>query len=265
LRKSISEITLIPLIMETIEQDQSFVIPTGSKPDRPIVIREVGSGGYIRTSRMFIEQIGFDATELSTKPLIDWIEPSSQGCFKKLLEKGSGSIVASHQTKEGSWTKFEWQIRSWNEKLMALGTRFEGHATLDNSQRDQIAELPSTMHEVLEEMARIIEAERPGMKCSVLLLDDNGRLEGGAGPSLPEEYNKAVEGLIVGLILGLIVGPGVGSCGTAAFWGERVIVEDIQKDVLWQDLKELAARAGVASCWSHPIRSKNGKILGATQ
>jgi signal transduction histidine kinase/ActR/RegA family two-component response regulator len=256
LHKISSEITVTPLIMENVEQDHSFATTTSSKPDHPIVIREVGSGGYVRASRTFTEQMGYEATELQNKPLLDWIDPSRHDCFRKILEAGSGSIVASHQTKAGDWIEFEWQIKSWNEKSMALGSLFEDPASSTNSHRAQTAELPSTMHEVLEEMARIIEAERPGLKCSVLLLDDNGRLEGGAGPSLPEEYNNAVEGLIVG--------PGVGSCGTAAFWGERVIVEDIQKDVLWKDLKEIAARAGVASCWSHPIRSKNGKILGAT-
>ena len=241
--------------MENVEQDHSFVSTTASKPDHPIVIREIGSGGYVRTSRMFTEQMGYGAAELSNKPLLDWIEPSRHDCFKKILEKGSGSIVASHQVKSGDWIEFEWKIKSWDKKLMALGSLYQSPSLVD-TQRTASAELPSTMHEVLEEMARIIEDERPGLKCSVLLLDENGRLEGGAGPSLPDEYNKAVEGLIIG--------PGVGSCGTAAFWGERVIVEDIQNDVLWKDLKDLAAKAGVASCWSHPIRSKNGRILGAT-
>jgi signal transduction histidine kinase/ActR/RegA family two-component response regulator len=237
-------------------KDHSFSKTSTSRPDHPIVIREVNAGGFVRTSRKFIEQMGYEATELRNKPLLDWIEPSRHDCFKKILDVGSGSIVASHKTKDGDWEKFEWQIKTWDGKSMALGALYEERISSAEFYRADTAELPSTMHEVLEEMARIIEDERPGMKCSVLLLDENGRLEGGAGPSLPDDYNKAVEGLIIG--------PGVGSCGTAAFWGERVIVEDIQKDVLWGDLKEIAARAGVASCWSHPIRSKNGKILGAT-
>ena len=241
--------------MDSLEKP-SLEKTSASRPDHPIVIREVGSGGYVRVSRKFTEQMGYEATELQNKPLLDWIQPSRHDCFKKILEMGSGNIVACHQTKQGDWIEFEWQIKSSAEKLVALGALYEDPSSSTGSYRAQTAELPSTMHEVLKEMALIIEEERPGMKCSVLLLDDNGRLEGGAGPSLPDEYNQAVEGLIIG--------PGVGSCGTAAFWGERVIVEDIQKDVLWKDLKEIAARAGVASCWSHPIRSKNGKILGAT-
>ena len=117
--------------------------------------------------------------------------------------------------------------------------------------------IPDTMHEILEGMVLIIEDERPGMKCSVLLLDESGsHVSVGAGPSLPDDYNSAVEGLKIG--------PGVGSCGTASYWNERVIVEDIQNDVLWRDLKEYAANARVRSCWSHPITSKNGRVLGAT-
>ena len=59
---------------------------------------------------------------------------------------------------------------------------------------------------------------------------------GGAGPSLPDEYNAAVEGLRIG--------PFVGSCGTASFWNVPVIVEDIAKDPLWADLRDAAGMAG---------------------
>jgi two-component system, sensor histidine kinase len=55
----------------------------------------------------------------------------------------------------------------------------------------------------------------------------------------------------------------VGSCGTAAFWNRRAIVEDIQRESLWRDIKGYAAAAGVAACWSNPITSKSGQVLGA--
>jgi hypothetical protein len=100
LRDHSSEINITPLIIDSLEK-HSLAKTSASKPDHPIVIREVGSGGYVRVSRKFTEQMGYEATELQNKPLLDWIQPSSHDCFKKILEMGSGNIVACHQTKQG--------------------------------------------------------------------------------------------------------------------------------------------------------------------
>ncbi|HWW27107.1 MAG TPA: ATP-binding protein, partial [Caulobacter sp.] len=104
-------------------------------------------------------------------------------------------------------------------------------------------------------IVQAVEAEDPSTVCSILLLDADGeRLLLGAAPGLPDFYNQAIHGVQIG--------PSAGSCGTAAFTGRRVIVEDIQTDPLWEDYKALAAQAGVAACWSEPIRSASGKVVG---
>jgi len=104
-------------------------------------------------------------------------------------------------------------------------------------------------------IVQAVEAEDPSTVCSILLLDAPGeRLLLGAAPSLPDFYNQAIHGVRIG--------PSAGSCGTAAFTGRRVIVEDIQTDPLWVDYKVLAAEAGVAACWSEPIRNASGKVVG---
>jgi len=108
---------------------------------------------------------------------------------------------------------------------------------------------------VLEAIVRGVEQLKPTMLCSVLLLDRDGKHLGQAiAPSLPAFYNAAIDGLEIG--------PGVGSCGTAAFTGERVIVEDIANHPYWAPYQELAARAGLAACWSQPIRAASGQVLG---
>ena len=100
----------------------------------------------------------------------------------------------------------------------------------------------------LKAIVQAVEAEDPEILCSILLLDaDRRRLHLGAAPSLPSFYNKAIEGLEIG--------PSVGSCGTAAHLGRRVTVDDIQSSPLWVDFRDLAAEAGLASCWSEPIRT----------
>ena len=90
---------------------------------------------------------------------------------------------------------------------------------------------------------------------SILLLDrDAGKLWHAAGPSLPGEYRKAIDGSDIG--------PSAGSCGTAAFLGRPVYVTDIETDPLWADYRHLALPLGLQSCWSTPIRDTDDAILG---
>ncbi|MFA5923587.1 MAG: ABC transporter substrate-binding protein [Methylococcaceae bacterium] len=108
---------------------------------------------------------------------------------------------------------------------------------------------------LLEELACQVEALHPGMLCSILLLDKEGKhLRHGAAPSLPDFYNQAINGLTIG--------DGVGSCGTAAYCRERVIVEDIQQHPYWEAFRDLARLVGVQSCWSQPIKNSKGESLG---
>lgn len=108
---------------------------------------------------------------------------------------------------------------------------------------------------ILEAIVLGVEQQNPGMLCSILLLDDAGKhLISGTAPSLPDFYNEAVNGVEIGL--------GVGSCGTAAFTNERVIVEDIYTHPYWAPYTELAIKAKLGACWSQPIRSTKNKVLG---
>ena len=110
--------------------------------------------------------------------------------------------------------------------------------------------------EILERLVLLIEAQSPGMLCSVLLLSDDGNhIRHGAAPSLPEEYVKGIDGSPIG--------PKKGSCGTAMHRGKPVIVTDIFVDPLWDDYRDLAAAAGLRACWSTPIMSGRGKVMGS--
>ncbi len=108
--------------------------------------------------------------------------------------------------------------------------------------------------ETLHTLVSIIEEQWPGMQGLVLLLDEQGHLHRGAAVSLPEEYVASIEGLKIG--------PRVGSCGTASYLGERVIVEDIAEDPRWEGLRELALDYGLRACWSEPVFSPEGDVVG---
>ena len=126
-----------------------------------------------------------------------------------------------------------------------------------NSKQNEILEMIAIgrpASPIYDAIALMYESRHPGMRCSMLELSGNTLLHGGA-PSLPETYCKAVHGLING--------PEVGSCGTSTFTGKRVLVENIETDPKWEKIKHFALPHGMRSCWSEPVKSSSGKVLGA--
>lgn len=109
---------------------------------------------------------------------------------------------------------------------------------------------------ILASIVELIEPQSDGMLCSILLLRDDGKhVMHGAAPNLPGEYIRAIDGAPIG--------PKAGSCGTAMFRGKQVIVTDIMEDLLWEDYRELAAQFRLRACWSTPIISHKGRVLGS--
>jgi signal transduction histidine kinase len=112
------------------------------------------------------------------------------------------------------------------------------------------------LEEILEKLVRVVEAQFAGLLCSVLLLDEDGQhARHGAAPSLPEPYTKAIDGLRIG--------PKAGSCGTAMYRREPVVVTDALQDPLWEAYREVAEPYGLRACWSTPILAHSGKALGS--
>ena len=107
--------------------------------------------------------------------------------------------------------------------------------------------------DVLTRLAEMIERTLPDAIGSVLLLRD-GHLYHGAAPSLPDSFVQAVDGLEIG--------PQAGSCGTAAYRGETVIVREVASDPLWERFRDLAATYELRACWSVPILSGEEQVLG---
>ena len=114
----------------------------------------------------------------------------------------------------------------------------------------------ATLSDVLASLVTLIEAQSEGMICSVLQLSEDGKhIRHGAAPRLPKIYVQAVNGAPIG--------PKNGSCGTAMYRGQPVIVTDMLTDPLWEDYRELAKLSGLRACWSTPIFTGHGKVLGS--
>jgi PAS domain S-box-containing protein len=116
----------------------------------------------------------------------------------------------------------------------------------------EMAARGDSLAQILESLCRLVEEQASGVLASILLLDGD-RLRHGAAPSLPKAYTEAIDG-------GLI-GPSAGSCGTAAYRGEQVIVEDIATDPLWADYREMALPHSLRACWSTPILSSQAAVI----
>jgi PAS domain S-box-containing protein len=136
-----------------------------------------------------------------------------------------------------------------------LETEQARHAQLLARQREvlELMVLDTPLHEVLNRIILTLEAQSEGMLGSILLLEGQ-KLWHGAAPSLPVAYQQAVDGIPIG--------PQAGSCGTAAFRQEPVIVTDIATDPLWDDHRDLPLAYGLRACWSVPIISRSGQVLG---
>jgi two-component system, cell cycle sensor histidine kinase and response regulator CckA len=237
----------------------------------PMMVRIGDDQAFLRVNPAFEARLGLTADDLIDKPFLKWIHSNDRDSLATLLDAETGSTTARHITKGGDSVLFSWEARADAEGCAVLGrlvtedkpgihepriTSFVNDNPTNLPSRNFTSAAALTMSQTLEAMALVVESQNPGLYCSILLIDsEQEHVSVGAGPSLPQEYNDAVEGLKIG--------PRVGSCGTAAFWNVPVVVEDIDEDPLWVDLRGAAELAGVSACWSHPIVSINGTVLGA--
>lgn len=140
-------------------------------------------------------------------------------------------------------------------------------ASLDITEREQAEQLERDRSLILEQVAQdqplpdilsrissMLEIQIPGSRSSVLLLQ-NGCMHTGAAPNLPQAYSDWLNGQLVG--------PTAGSCGTAMFKDEIIITEDIATDPLWHECRDQALSHGLRACWSMPIPSNRGDVLGS--
>ena len=101
-----------------------------------------------------------------------------------------------------------------------------------------------------------VEAAQPGVFCSILLLkEDKKHFTVGAAPRIPPFFNDALESLLVG--------PGVGCCGDAVASGINSFADNLEMHPNWASARSLVEKSGFKSCWSHPVHSSKGEIMGA--
>jgi len=185
---------------------------------------------------------------------------------RNLASGGSSEIEARMRRFDG---EYRWFLLRASPLLDERGNIIKWYGTnsdIDDLKRAEallagekrLFEMIATGHAlpvILDALCRIVEELNGGSPTSVLLLDREGkRLRNGAAPNLPESYTKAIDGIRIG--------PSAGSCGTAAYRREKVLVSDIATDPLWADYRALASEHDLRACWSTPILSAEGAVLG---
>ncbi|HAM70475.1 MAG TPA: hypothetical protein DCM86_02400 [Verrucomicrobiales bacterium] len=233
------------------------------------VITRVSDGRFLDVNERFTQVTGYTREEAIGKNSVEldlWLHPERRQEFMELARKGG--VVRDFESEcRDKWgvihavlTSAEPIILKGEPCLLGIHHDVTARKQAQRLRDEQTAVLEmiaqgAPLEQTLERLARAIEAQAPEMLCSILIVTpDGGRLRHGAAPGLPPEYNQAIDGVAIG--------PNVGSCGTAAYRGEAVFVEDIQCDPLWADFRELAGRHGLRSCWSTPIFDGEGRLLG---
>jgi PAS domain S-box-containing protein len=174
-------------------------------------------------------------------------------------------FVRQAQASGGIWTRINGRpLRAANGELMGgvivcrdiTEAKEEEFFRAGQSRVLELIAEDAPLSEILVNLVVLMEGQAEGLRCSVLLLGRDGiHVEHGAAPNLPEVYVKAVDGAPIG--------PRAGSCGTAMYTRRPVVVTDVLTDPLWADYRDLAKTSGLRACWSTPILSSQGEVLGS--
>ncbi len=234
----------------------------------PDAIYVIDSNGIcVLGNRAGAELAGIPRARLVGTPVVDTYLPEERHLFRERLEKlRSGGTLRFERTfvrKTGELIPVEVSVTAirgghFQAVLRDISERKQAEALLAGEKR--LLEMIATgvpLKEILEELCRIIEQQRPGTLASVLLLNaDGAHLNCVAGPNLPGKWTQQMEQLPIG--------PCAGSCGTAAYRATPVIASDIASDPLWDvpAHRSLALKHGLRASWSNPILSSKGKVLG---
>lgn len=228
---------------------------------------------YLGSNRSFAEDAGFDEPaqligkddyQMRWKQHAKEYQRADQDVMLSGLSLLNYEKLFAYENNQQRWIRSsKVPLKNVDEEIIGVIGIYDDitelkQTTFRENLRTKILEMlteEASLSDTLMVLVLGVEEQEPDARCSVLLLDNDGKhLAIGAAPNLPNDYNQAITLAEIGI--------GVGSCGTAAFTGERVIVENVHEHPYWQPYLALAEQASIASCWSEPIKNGHGKVLG---
>ena len=234
-----------------------------ASPDAICVID--ADGKCVLVNPAGVKLAGRSEAELIGSSIADTYLPEERNLLANRLERlkaeGSFRFERKFVRKNGEVIPVEVSLstlrgRYYQAIIRDISNRKRREALLAGENRvlEMVAKGDS-LSDILETLCLLVEEQSYGVLASILLMDSNGKqLRHGGAPNLPKAYTKAIDGAFIG--------PAVGSCGTAAYRAEQVIVSDIAVDPLWADFRDLALAHSLRACWSTPIFSSEGKVIG---
>ena len=227
-------------------------------------------------SAEFLNRRWLDYTGLSAEEASDWGWTAAvhtedrdrlMDFWRDLLASGeAGEIEARLRRYDGDYRWFLFRVEPVRDNHGNIFKWYGANTDIEDRKRAEalLAAEKQTLEmiangarlpDILEKLCETIDAQSSDVKSAVMLMDVDGRhIRPAAGPRFPKEWLEA--------ITPVKIGPCVGSCGSAAFLKQRVIVSDIATDPLWADYRELTLRYGFRAAWSQPLLSKNQHVLG---
>src|SRR3989441_322316 len=189
------------------------------------------------------------------------------GKWQALLASGqTGEIEARLRRYDGEYRWFLFRAEPVRDNHGNIFKWYGANTDIDDRKRAEALLAAETrtlemiangarLADILERLCATIDAQAGNTISAVMLMDaDRMRLWPVARPRLPKGWIEA--------ITPLKIGPGIGSCGSAAFLKQRVIVSDIATDPLWVDYRDVALSYGWRAAWSQPLLSKDQQVLG---
>ena len=230
---------------------------------------KVGFDGYFKeVSAACQPLLGWTPEEMMARPWLEFlhendVEENSAQFAIALAGKDIVNLQNRYRCKDGNYRWLSWNTSTSTDQQVI----YCAAADVTQSRRIQAVTegqkeaLEMSVHDaplpaILEKLLRTLEENVSiGVRTSILLLsEDKTHLHTGAAPSLPEAYNRAVDGIPIG--------EGQGSCGTAAATGLPYGAYDIATDPAWEGGRQIALDHGLRSCWSTPVFSTSGEVLG---
>jgi PAS domain S-box-containing protein len=245
------------------ESEEKYRDLINTSPDAIYVID--GDGRCVLSNAAGAELAGCPGDELIGSLVADMYLPDERHSVHQRLDKLKGEGALRF---EREFLRRNGDVVPVEVSYSALRGRYYQAIVRDISQRkrreallageNRLLEMVAkgdSLADILDNLCLLVEEQSSDVLASILLMDPNGKqLRHGGAPNLPKAYTKAIDGTFIG--------PSVGSCGTAAYRADQVIVSDIATDPLWADFRDLALPHSLRACWSTPIFSSQGKVIG---
>lgn len=230
------------------------------------------TGRMLDVSDAFADTTGRAPGELIGSNLFDLVHPDDVASLRQMVsevdQRPQGVRTREFRVRSArmDWRWIDGRLRSlprpqWGDCVEFVGidvteSRMTRIALAGQNHILEMVAAGVSLETTLESICSLIEVLLAGSRCSILLADADGRrLYHRVSRGLPASYIKAIEGLEIG--------PQIGSCGTAAFRKQTVVVADIETDPLWAGWRDVALEHELRACWSTPIDGeRNGPVLG---